>query len=459
MLFHAIDNALFRGIATFAVSLVFLLGSNPQSAQASSSVFYNFNTAGSLAADFDDYISSGTITQSTSGGISEGGTSTGAISSPGSANAVFASKATYSLGPIDSTYTFSAFLESVGPSGHSGMGFSALTPSSSNAAVSGGIFRPNDALGVSVHGGGLVFHNGATDQPFHWNSAGWTGQSIAGVQYFSIKPLSLGFPPLTGPGGSDALLNGHIIPTTTETSRWYKIVLKITRTGSSTFTMRVEAYRAKSDGTLVDPSADAIFEARGAQNNSLASAPAIKSYINFSGDRVRNFDNFQIDLEGSTVIQPGTPVVLTTGVSETSGSVIVTGNVSSDGGNAVSERGFVYSSSQDPTIADAKIVSTGTTGVYSETVNSLPDGTYYFRAFATNSVGTNYGVNQVVTIGAAVGSAQSSGSTSSTQPAVPGELARTGLSDSNWQFGILGAALISVGVAVFAISREQRVAR
>ncbi|GHT03589.1 hypothetical protein AGMMS49525_08910 [Bacteroidia bacterium] len=74
------------------------------------------------------------------------------------------------------------------------------------------------------------------------------------------------------------------------------------------------------------------------------------------------------------------------------------GNITSVGNPKYTERGFCYSTSQNPTISDTKVVASysGNTGNYSYTVNNgLTAGTtYYVRAYATGSLGTIYG-NQV----------------------------------------------------------------
>lgn len=76
----------------------------------------------------------------------------------------------------------------------------------------------------------------------------------------------------------------------------------------------------------------------------------------------------------------------------TSTSANVSGNVTSDGGEVVTQRGIVYSTSSNPTIADTKVVIAGTTGSYPANLTGLAAGTtYHVRAFATNSVGTSYG--------------------------------------------------------------------
>jgi autotransporter-associated beta strand protein len=65
------------------------------------------------------------------------------------------------------------------------------------------------------------------------------------------------------------------------------------------------------------------------------------------------------------------------------------GNVSSDGGSAVTDRGFCYKTSSGVTISDNKTTVSGTTGAYTLPLSSLSvNAQYYFKAYAINSVGT-----------------------------------------------------------------------
>ncbi len=69
-------------------------------------------------------------------------------------------------------------------------------------------------------------------------------------------------------------------------------------------------------------------------------------------------------------------------------------NLVSDGGEAITEQGLVYSSTNNPpTTADSKQTYTPTgTGSYDVSLSSLTAGTtYHVRAYAINSVGTSYG--------------------------------------------------------------------
>jgi hypothetical protein len=77
------------------------------------------------------------------------------------------------------------------------------------------------------------------------------------------------------------------------------------------------------------------------------------------------------------------------------------GNVTADGGSAITERGFVYKTSTGVTIGDNKTVVSGTTGAYTLGLSSLTTGaTYYFRAYASNSGGTTLSPELSFTTGA-----------------------------------------------------------
>ncbi len=68
------------------------------------------------------------------------------------------------------------------------------------------------------------------------------------------------------------------------------------------------------------------------------------------------------------------------------------GEVTSDGGATVTERGFVYKTSSSVTISDNKTTVAGTTGTFILSPTSLSVNTqYYFRAYAINSVNTTLG--------------------------------------------------------------------
>ena len=87
------------------------------------------------------------------------------------------------------------------------------------------------------------------------------------------------------------------------------------------------------------------------------------------------------------------PTVTTSSATNiTSTSATVGGNVTSDGGQPVTERGIVYSTTPNPTTSSNKMTSGAGTGSYSINLTGLSEGTtYYVRAYAINSNGTAYG--------------------------------------------------------------------
>ncbi|MCB0514414.1 MAG: hypothetical protein KDC60_08295, partial [Bacteroidetes bacterium] len=90
------------------------------------------------------------------------------------------------------------------------------------------------------------------------------------------------------------------------------------------------------------------------------------------------------------------PLVMTNPITNiTSFSAVASGNVTNDGGfpNAIT-RGFCWSTNPDPTISDFKIIASGNgTGSFSYSLTGLEaNTTYYVRAYATNALGTGYGL-------------------------------------------------------------------
>ena len=76
----------------------------------------------------------------------------------------------------------------------------------------------------------------------------------------------------------------------------------------------------------------------------------------------------------------------------TSDHATVTGSVTDDGGETVTQRGFVYDTLPYPTIYSTVVYHGSGVGQYSNLLNGLLSGkTYYVRAFAQNSLGVAYG--------------------------------------------------------------------
>lgn len=89
----------------------------------------------------------------------------------------------------------------------------------------------------------------------------------------------------------------------------------------------------------------------------------------------------------------GLPQVTTGSVSNiTATTAVCSGNVTSDGGIAVTAKGFCWSTAQYPTVSGTHGNEGGGTGSFNGSLTNLSIGTtYYVRAYATNSTGTAYG--------------------------------------------------------------------
>jgi len=91
--------------------------------------------------------------------------------------------------------------------------------------------------------------------------------------------------------------------------------------------------------------------------------------------------------------KPDPPTLTTTAVSGiTTKTATSGGNVTSDGGAAVTARGVCWSTTAKPAITDSKTTDGTGTGAFTSNLTGLSANTlYYVRAYATNSEGTSYG--------------------------------------------------------------------
>lgn len=95
-----------------------------------------------------------------------------------------------------------------------------------------------------------------------------------------------------------------------------------------------------------------------------------------------------------TAIVETVPTVTTTATITTNGTTTAAwgGEVTSDGGEPVTQKGIVWNTSAEPTIDNNKTEEGAGTGAITGNMTGLtPNTGYYVRAYATNSVGTAYG--------------------------------------------------------------------
>ena len=93
---------------------------------------------------------------------------------------------------------------------------------------------------------------------------------------------------------------------------------------------------------------------------------------------------------------PVMPAVTTTNPLPTGSTTAISGgNITNDGGSAVTSRGVCWSTSLNPTITNSKTADGTGTGTFSSNIAGLAANTrYHVRAYATNTVGTAYGTDK-----------------------------------------------------------------
>lgn len=112
--------------------------------------------------------------------------------------------------------------------------------------------------------------------------------------------------------------------------------------------------------------------------------------------------------------EPKLPVLTTLAVTEIKASTAVSGgNITDDGGAAVSARGIVWGATTGPTLENHGGIfnAGGGTGLFVANLTELTTAThYYVRAFASNKAGTAYGDQLIfTTAGVVVGEAYGGG--------------------------------------------------
>jgi hypothetical protein len=78
----------------------------------------------------------------------------------------------------------------------------------------------------------------------------------------------------------------------------------------------------------------------------------------------------------------------------------INSEVTADGGSTITERGICHNATGSPTTADTKVIISGTTGLFDALITGSYHDTnsFWWRAYAINSVGTSYGVARQCTL-------------------------------------------------------------
>lgn len=88
-------------------------------------------------------------------------------------------------------------------------------------------------------------------------------------------------------------------------------------------------------------------------------------------------------------------ITTTTATEVKNNSAIVGGNITDDGGDAITARGICWGTSENPTLSNSHSTDGNGIGSFTHTLQGLQTSTkYYYRAYATNSCGTTYGTQK-----------------------------------------------------------------
>ena len=168
----------------------------------------------------------------------------------------------------------------------------------------------------------------------------------------------------------------------------------VTGDGYATVTSRGFCYSSSNSNPTLADSYKVVGSGTGWFSTSITGLSAGTTYY------IRSFaTNSAGTGYGNVVTQATTysaPTVTTNAVTNIDKfSATLNGNVNADNGSAITERGFVYSTTTNPVIGGGGVVKqtvAGTTGAYSYNASSLSaKTTYYVKAYATNEAGTSYG--------------------------------------------------------------------
>jgi hypothetical protein len=176
------------------------------------------------------------------------------------------------------------------------------------------------------------------------------------------------------------------------------VTFTIENTGTATLnltgTPKVAISGHTSDFTIDQTSTSATVSASGSTTFTVTFSPTTTG----ARSATISIDNDDSNENPYTFTVTGTGATYAPSVTTSAATSISTigatlnGEVTSDGGATVTERGFVYKTSSSVTISDNKTVVAGTTGTFSLSPSSLSASTqYYFRAYAINSVNTTLG--------------------------------------------------------------------
>ena len=165
----------------------------------------------------------------------------------------------------------------------------------------------------------------------------------------------------------------------------------ITNGGSADFTARGVCW-----STSQNPAVSGSHTSDGTGTGSFTSnitglTPGTKYYLRaYATNSVGTAYGNELSITTTALVAPTLTTITITEVSLTSAKS--GGTILSDGGDPISAKGVCWSTSANPTVDSSKSSDGAGNATFVSALTGLTSGdTYYYRAYATNSVGTGYG--------------------------------------------------------------------
>lgn len=274
-------------------------------------------------------------------------------------------------------------------------------------ATCGGNVTDNGGFNVTARGvcwntvgnpdvSGSHTSNGNGNGSFTSNMTGLTPGTLYHVRAYATNSMGTSYGSertFTTSGGSVAIT---ISTPTNITATSASCSANITNDGGAAITERGICW-----STTQSPTVSGTHRAVGTGTGSYSAtmtglAPGTTYYVRaYATNAVRTTYSSQVSFRTNN----GLPTVTTTAVTKSGNNIVSGGNVTSDGGFAVTARGICYGQYPNPDLtSNYTHTSDGTGTGYYTSVIGVRTGTIYVRAYATNANGTAYGNEMTVNL-------------------------------------------------------------
>jgi uncharacterized protein (TIGR02145 family) len=271
----------------------------------------------------------------------------------------------------------------------------------STTAVSGGNITYNG--GATVTASGVVWSttstptialatkttNGAASGTYISNITGLTPGTLYYVRSYATNSVGTSYGAQTSFTTLNTATIAATVSATSITSNSATTGGDITSDGGATVTSRGLVY-----GTSTGSATFSVTSGTGTGTYSISLTgllPATTYYVrSFATNSVGTVYGTETSF---TTIAIAPTLTTTAATSVTKYAANTGGTITSNGGSTITASGICWSTTATPTISDSKTTDGTTSGTFTSSVIGLTAGTtYYVRAYATNAIGTSYGV-------------------------------------------------------------------